>query len=68
MKLRYIFYCKHCGHIILKMERLAMFPGRIKCPKCKKYLTIPDELFVRMSDGKEVNIEMEKGADDKTIC
>lgn len=54
MKLKYIFYCKHCGYLILKMQSLAMFPGRIKCPKCKKYLTIPDDLIVKMNDGREV--------------
>ena len=57
MKLKYIFYCSHCGHLILKTERLAMFPGRIKCPECGEYLTIPDDLIVKMSDGKEVGID-----------
>ena len=66
MKLKYLFYCKHCGHLVIKSEGLNLFPARMECPECKKYLVVPDDLIVRMSSNKKV--EMKKAVDDKTIC
>ena len=53
MKLKYLFYCKCCGHLVLKLEGLVISPGRTECPECKKYLVIPDDLIVRVNKGRE---------------
>lgn len=51
IKKKYLIQCRFCGNLLMKTEIVSIFNTEIKCPQCKKKLTLPDDVIITLDKG-----------------